>query len=77
MLCSVATLIHDTYLPVYLSEVLHLSNSKVRGGGAVGGGLYRRDGGGTPEAACRAPRVRMCWLVSWHGNVWRWQQPLP
>lgn len=30
MLCSVATLIHDTYLPVYLSEVLHLSNSKVR-----------------------------------------------
>lgn len=29
MLCSVATLIHDTYLPVYLSDVLHLSNSKV------------------------------------------------
>lgn len=29
MLCSVATLIHDTYLPVYLSEVLHLSNTKI------------------------------------------------
>lgn len=29
MLCSVATLIHDTYLPVYLSDVLHLSNSKI------------------------------------------------
>jgi hypothetical protein len=28
-LCSVATLIHDTYLPVYLSDVLHLSNSSV------------------------------------------------
>ncbi len=30
MLCSVATLIHDTYLPVYLQDVLGLSNSKVR-----------------------------------------------
>jgi MFS family permease len=29
MLCSVATLIHDTYLPVYLSDVLHLSNQKI------------------------------------------------
>lgn len=28
-LCSVATLIHDTYLPVYLSDVLKLSNTKV------------------------------------------------
>lgn len=29
MLCSVATLIHDTYLPVYMSDVLHMSNSKI------------------------------------------------
>jgi hypothetical protein len=29
MLASVATLLHDTYLPVYLSEVLHLTNTKV------------------------------------------------
>lgn len=29
-LCSVATLIHDTYLPVYLSDVLKLSNTKAR-----------------------------------------------
>ena len=28
-LCSVATLIHDTYLPVYLQDVLGLSNTKV------------------------------------------------
>jgi hypothetical protein len=28
-LCSVATLIHDTYLPVYLSDVLHLSNASI------------------------------------------------
>jgi len=30
-LCSVATLIHDTYLPIYLSEQLGLSNTKVGG----------------------------------------------
>ena len=30
MLCSVATLIHDTYLPVYLQDQLGMSNSKVR-----------------------------------------------
>jgi len=29
MLCSVATLIHDTYLPVYMSDVLGMSNSKI------------------------------------------------
>ena len=29
MLCSVATLIHDTYLPVYLQDQLGMSNSKV------------------------------------------------
>ena len=29
-LCSVATLIHDTYLPIYLSEQLGLSNTKVK-----------------------------------------------
>jgi hypothetical protein len=29
-LCSVATLIHDTYLPIYLQDVLGLSNTKVR-----------------------------------------------
>eukprot|EP00889_Picochlorum_renovo_P002821 jgi/Picre1/29851/NNA_005233.t1 len=29
MLCSVATLIHDTYLPVYMSDVLQMSNSKI------------------------------------------------
>ena len=28
-LCSVATLIHDTYLPIYLQDVLGLSNTKV------------------------------------------------
>ncbi|CAK0785495.1 hypothetical protein CVIRNUC_008704 [Coccomyxa viridis] len=28
-LCSVATLIHDTYLPIYLQDVLGLSNSKI------------------------------------------------
>lgn len=27
-LCSVATLIHDTYLPIYLQDVLGLSNTK-------------------------------------------------
>ena len=29
-LCSVATLIHDTYLPVYLQDQLGLSNTKVQ-----------------------------------------------
>ena len=28
-LCSVATLIHDTYLPLYLQDVLGLSNTRV------------------------------------------------
>ncbi|KAK9839281.1 hypothetical protein WJX81_005580 [Elliptochloris bilobata] len=28
-LCSVATLIHDTYLPIYLQDVLGLSNTKI------------------------------------------------
>ena len=27
-LCSVATLIHDTYLPIYLQDVLGLTNTK-------------------------------------------------
>lgn len=36
MLCSVATLIHDTYLPVYMQDVLGLSNTKVRTVGGVG-----------------------------------------
>jgi hypothetical protein len=31
MLSSIATLIHDTYLPVYLQDVLGLSNTRVRG----------------------------------------------
>ena len=31
-LCSVATLIHDTYLPIYLQDVLGLSNTKVCSG---------------------------------------------
>jgi hypothetical protein len=30
MLSSIATLMHDTYLPVYLTEVLRLSNTEVR-----------------------------------------------
>lgn len=30
MLCSVATLIHDSYLPVYVQDELGLSNTKVR-----------------------------------------------
>jgi len=34
MLCSIATLIHDTYLPVYMQDVLKLSNTKI---GAVQG----------------------------------------
>ena len=29
MLASVATLIHDSYLPVYLKDVLHLSSTKI------------------------------------------------
>ncbi len=29
MLSSIATLIHDTYLPLYLQDVLGLSNTKV------------------------------------------------
>lgn len=29
MLSSVSTLLHDTYLPLYMSEVLHMSNTKV------------------------------------------------
>lgn len=32
MLSSIATLIHDTYLPVYLQDVLGLSNTRVRSG---------------------------------------------
>lgn len=31
MLSSIATLIHDTYLPVYLQDVLGLSNTRVSG----------------------------------------------
>lgn len=34
MLCSIATMIHDTYLPVYMQDVLKLSNTKI---GAVQG----------------------------------------
>eukprot|EP00210_Caulerpa_lentillifera_P003227 g3082.t1 len=34
MLCSIATLIHDTYLPVYMQDVLQLTNTKI---GAVQG----------------------------------------
>jgi biotin operon repressor len=29
MLCSLATLIHDSYLPVYIQDELGLSNTKV------------------------------------------------
>ena len=29
MLCSIATFIHDTYLPVYMQDVLKLSNTKI------------------------------------------------
>ncbi|GFH31887.1 uncharacterized protein HaLaN_31012, partial [Haematococcus lacustris] len=35
MLCSVATLIHDSYLPVYVQDELGLSSTKI---GAVQGG---------------------------------------
>jgi MFS-type transporter involved in bile tolerance (Atg22 family) len=28
-LSSIATLLHDTYLPLYMSEVLHMSNTKM------------------------------------------------
>ena len=31
MLCSVATLMHDSYLPVYVQDELGLSSTKVRG----------------------------------------------
>ena len=31
MLASIATLMHDTYLPLYMTEVLHLSNTSVSG----------------------------------------------
>ncbi|MEW5302087.1 MAG: hypothetical protein WDW36_004897 [Sanguina aurantia] len=34
MLCSISTVIHDSYLPVYVSEVMGLSNTKI---GAVQG----------------------------------------
>ena len=34
MLCSIATLIHDSYLPVYAQDVLGLSNTSI---GAVQG----------------------------------------
>ncbi len=30
MLCSIATLMHDSYLPVYVQDELGLSNTKVR-----------------------------------------------
>eukprot|EP01025_Chloroclados_australasicus_P053393 TRINITY_DN6276_c1_g1_i2.p1 TRINITY_DN6276_c1_g1~~TRINITY_DN6276_c1_g1_i2.p1 ORF type:complete len:553 (-),score=35.37 TRINITY_DN6276_c1_g1_i2:618-2234(-) len=29
MLCSVATLVHDCYLPIYMKDVLHLNNTKI------------------------------------------------
>jgi hypothetical protein len=45
MLCSVATLIHDTYLPVYLSDVLHLSNTKVRATAAQPGRVHWQHAG--------------------------------
>lgn len=41
MLGSVATLMHETYLPVYLSDVLHLSNTKVGSSREGGLGLGR------------------------------------
>ena len=34
MLCSIATLIHDSYLPIYAQDVLGLSNTSI---GAVQG----------------------------------------
>ncbi|RMZ55697.1 hypothetical protein APUTEX25_005738 [Auxenochlorella protothecoides] len=54
MLCSVATLIHDTYLPVYLSEVLHLSNSKVQHM-TCREGCVRGHGGSTPVSPLPPP----------------------
>ena len=39
MLSSVATLLHDTYLPLFMSEVLHMSNTRVRTEGWGGGGV--------------------------------------
>lgn len=33
-LSSIATLLHDTYLPLYMSEVLHMSNTKAGVGAA-------------------------------------------
>ena len=35
MLCSIATLMHDSYLPVYVQDELGLSNTKVGGSGAA------------------------------------------
>ncbi|KAL6785187.1 hypothetical protein ACKKBG_A02795 [Auxenochlorella protothecoides x Auxenochlorella symbiontica] len=59
MLCSVATLIHDTYLPVYLSEVLHLSNSKIGNLQAVAQFLSKASGSVSGTAADLLTPARM------------------
>ena len=59
MLCSVATLIHDTYLPVYLSEVLHLSNSKIGNLQAIAQFLSKASGSVSGTAADLLTPARM------------------
>lgn len=51
---SVATLMHETYLPVYLSDTLHLSHTKARGAPAGCTSFARRAG---RRSACPAPRL--------------------
>ena len=46
MLCSIATLIHDSYLPLYVHEELGLSTTKARGEGEGKGGGGGDGGGG-------------------------------
>lgn len=45
MLSSVSTLIHDTYLPLFMSEVLQLSNARV----SVPGKRAKGERGSTSE----------------------------
>lgn len=75
MLCSVATLMHDSYLPVYVQDELGLSNTK------VGWPLLEEMGGGDGgPAICRRCTASMCQQPAASpsaGPVHQWLMPLP
>ena len=64
-LSSVATLIHDTYLPLYLSEELKLSNTKVKLLQSSQGAQRRHHTTSIPNFAC-ACRLAIC--KQWHSS---------